>query len=56
MLKVWDCEWGKEVRSMGGHTGGITSVVLIKKDEHGRSCEGGRDGGRDGGSGVDQEG
>ena len=48
MLKVWDCELGKEVRSMGGHTGGITSVVLMKKDEHGRSCEGGAEGGREG--------
>ena len=37
MLKLWDCDSGKEIRSMGGHTGGITSVLLIRKDDHGRS-------------------
>ena len=35
MLKVWDTNTGEEIRSMGGHTGGITSVVLEKKDSQG---------------------
>ena len=35
MLKVWDTNTGEEIRSMGGHTGGITSVVLVKKDSQG---------------------
>ena len=35
MLKVWDTNTGEEIRSMGGHTGGITSVVLVKKDTQG---------------------
>ena len=35
MLKVWDTDAGQEVRSIGGHTGGITSVVLVKKDDQG---------------------
>ncbi|CAB3991914.1 F-box WD repeat-containing 7-like isoform X2 [Paramuricea clavata] len=35
MLKVWDTDTGEEVRSMGGHTGGITSVLLVKKDNQG---------------------
>jgi hypothetical protein len=35
MLKVWDTVTGEEVRSMGGHTGGITSVILVKKDNQG---------------------
>ena len=33
MLKLWYCESVTELRIMGGHTGAITSVVLIKKDE-----------------------
>ena len=36
----------------GGTEGGTEGVVLIKKDEHGRSCKGGTEGG----SGVDKEG
>jgi WD40 repeat protein len=35
MLKVWDTNTGEEIRSMGGHTGGITSVLLVKKDSQG---------------------
>lgn len=35
MLKVWDADTGQELRSMGGHTGGITAVTLVKKDTQG---------------------
>ena len=29
MLKLWDADTGREMRSMGGHTGTITSVLLV---------------------------
>ena len=29
MLKLWDADTGREMRSMGGHTGTITSVFLV---------------------------
>ena len=29
MLKLWDADTGREMRSMGGHTGTITSVILV---------------------------
>ena len=29
MLKLWDADSGRELRSMGGHTGTVTSVVLV---------------------------
>lgn len=29
MLKLWDADTGQEIRSMGGHTGTVTSVRLI---------------------------
>ena len=31
MLKLWDADTGREMRSMGGHTGTITSVFLLPK-------------------------
>ena len=31
----------------GGREGGREGVVLMEKDEHGRSCEGRREGGRE---------
>ena len=31
MLKLWNADTGKEVKSLGGHTGSITSVFLLPK-------------------------
>ena len=33
MLKLWDADTGREMRSMGGHTGTITSVFLVPNME-----------------------
>ena len=33
MLKLWDADSGRELRSMGGHTGTVTSVVLLPNKE-----------------------
>ncbi|XP_068753780.1 uncharacterized protein [Montipora capricornis] len=33
MLKLWDADSGRETRSMGGHTGTITSVFLVPKEK-----------------------
>ncbi|XP_020630530.1 probable E3 ubiquitin ligase complex SCF subunit sconB [Orbicella faveolata] len=38
MLKLWDADTGREMRSMGGHTGTITSVFLLPKKGM-SSCE-----------------
>ena len=29
MVKVWDADTGAEVRSLGGHTGTITSLMIL---------------------------
>ena len=29
MLKLWDADTGQEMRSMGGHSGSVTSVLLL---------------------------
>ena len=33
MLKLWDADTGQELRSMGGHTGTVTSVRLVPYKE-----------------------
>ncbi|XP_022104143.1 pre-mRNA-splicing factor PRP46-like isoform X2 [Acanthaster planci] len=33
MVKYWDLDKGTELRSMGGHSGTITSVILLPADE-----------------------
>ncbi|KAL9971046.1 hypothetical protein ACROYT_G023529 [Oculina patagonica] len=38
MLKLWDADTGREMRSMGGHTGTITSVFLLPKKDM-SSCD-----------------
>ena len=38
MLKLWDADTGREMRSMGGHTGTITSVYLVPNTD--LSCRG----------------
>ena len=39
MLKLWDADTGREMRSMGGHTGTITSVFLVPNMEISASGE-----------------
>ena len=39
MLKLWDADTGREMRSMGGHTGTITSVFLVPSMEMSASGE-----------------
>ena len=29
MVKVWDADTGAEVRSLGGHTGTVTSLMIL---------------------------
>ncbi|XP_006821974.1 uncharacterized protein LOC102802941 [Saccoglossus kowalevskii] len=36
MVKIWDGDIGCELRSLGGHTGTVTGVRLLKQDESGR--------------------
>ena len=39
MLKLWDADTGREMRSMGGHTGTITSVLLVPNKDMSSSGE-----------------
>ena len=35
MLKFWNADTGREIKSMGGHSGTITSVLLLPKENNG---------------------
>ena len=35
MLKFWNADTGREIKSMGGHSGTITSVLLVPKENNG---------------------
>ncbi|XP_015766363.1 PREDICTED: uncharacterized protein LOC107345169 [Acropora digitifera] len=36
MLKFWNADTGREIKSMGGHSGTITSVLLVPKENNGQ--------------------
>lgn len=38
-VKLWDLEEMREVRSLGGHTGAVTSVVLLPTTSSNNICE-----------------
>lgn len=35
MLKLWNADTGQEIKSMGGHSGTITAVLLVPKENNG---------------------
>ncbi|XP_074625299.1 uncharacterized protein LOC141883651 [Acropora palmata] len=37
MLKFWNADTGREIKSMGGHSGTITSVLLVPKENNASS-------------------
>ncbi len=38
MVKVWDLVSCVEMRSFGGHTGTVTSVLLLNEEQSARIC------------------